>query len=447
MTEPVIAVGVLTSPEVRFALDGAFTWGLQRQPITGAHVARTVGGKVIIEGDAGQMTTEDGVLLEPRGAGPHAIRLEDVTIGVQFHWERKEPQWFSGSLRLLISGESLAAVNLVPVEEYLTSVIASEMSAASSLPFLKAHAISSRSWLLAQLEKSRSLKAAGSRRTSTSNEDPERHIRWYDREDHELFDVCADDHCQRYQGMTRASRPAVVEAVRSTRGLVLIYDGRVCDARFSKACGGVTEAFENVWEPVHHPYLTAVADVAGNEIAAIPSLSDSALAEQWIRKSPAAFCNTRDPRILSQVLVHVDQKTTDFYRWRVEYRQDDLAQLLQRKSGLDFGRILDLVPVVRGDSGRIIELKIVGTMRTMVIGKELEIRKVLSPSHLYSSAFVVDALDRRDGIPGRFVLTGAGWGHGVGLCQIGAAVMGENGYSHEQILKHYFHQAEIKALY
>lgn len=400
-----------------------------------------------MEGDRGQITAEDGVLLEPRGSGPHAIRLEDVTIGVQFHWERKEQQWFTGSLRFVVSGDGLAAVNMVPVEEYLTSVIASEMSAASSLPFLKAHAITSRSWLLAQLEKSRALKSAGGSAASTRYDDHERHIRWYDREDHELFDVCADDHCQRYQGMTRASRPAVAEAVRSTRGLVLTYNGQVCDARFSKACGGVTEAFENVWEPVHHPYLTAVADIAGDGPPAVPLLSDNTAAGQWIRSSPAAFCNTRDVRVLSQVLVHFDQKTTDFYRWQVEYGQDELAQLIERKSGMTFGRILELVPVVRGVSGRIIELTIVGSKRTMTVGKELEIRKILSPSHLYSSAFIVETLDRRDGIPERFILKGAGWGHGVGLCQIGAAVMGEKGYSHEQILKHYFRNAEIKALY
>jgi stage II sporulation protein D len=447
VTEPVIAVGVLTQPLVRFALDGAFTRGRGEETFTGSYTARASGGQIILEGKSGEIPADDGVLLEPRGDGPHVIRLEDVTIGAQFHWERKEPQRFSGSLGLVISGNELAAVNVVPVEEYLTSVIASEMSAASSLPFLKAHAITSRSWLLAQLEKSRALKTRGGKRPPSVFDDGDRHIRWYDREDHELFDVCADDHCQRYQGTTRPSGPEVVEAVRATRGIVLTYDGRICDARFSKACGGVTEAFENVWEPVQHPYLTPVADTPAETTGSLPSLSLDTAAEQWIRSSPPAFCNTRDPGILSQVLTHVDHETTDFYRWRVEYKQEELSRIVHQKSGLDFGAIVDLAPVVRGASGRLVQLKIVGTKRSMIIGKELEIRKFLSPSHLYSSAFVVESLDRERGIPARFVLTGAGWGHGVGLCQIGAAVMGERGYSHDQILKHYFRQGELQALY
>jgi stage II sporulation protein D len=447
VTEPVIAVGVVASPLVRFVLDGGFMAGMKQEMLSGLCAAHASGGEVVIEGSSGRITADDGVLIEPWGSGPHAIRLEDVTIGVHFHWERKEHQVFSGSLRFIVAGTDLVVVNVVPVEEYLTSVIASEMSAANSLPFLKAHAITSRSWLLAQLDKSRASKASGGSRTSTGFDEGEKHIRWYDREDHTLFDVCADDHCQRYQGITRASTLAVAEAVRATRGLVLMHDGHVCDARFSKACGGVTENFENVWEPVHHPYLTAVLDLADTQGAADRPLSEHGAAEKWIRTSPPALCNTLDPHILSQVLVDFDRETRDFYRWRVEYSQEELAQLVQRKSGIDFGHILDLIPVLRGASGRIIELRIVGSRRTMVVGKELEIRKILSPSHLYSSAFVVETLDRRDGIPARFILRGAGWGHGVGLCQIGAAVMGEMGYSHEQILKHYFSRVDIRAFY
>ncbi len=447
MKEPVIAVGVLTSPLVRFVLDGTFVCDSEEKRLTGPFRAYVSGGKVVIEGERRQITADDGVFLQPAEGDSHVIRLEDVTIGVQFHWERKEQQSFAGSLRFLVSGNALTAVNVVSVEEYLRSVIASEMSAASSLPLLKAHAITSRSWLLAQLEKSRQLKASGGRRPAAWIEDGEKHIRWYDREDHEQFDVCADDHCQRYQGITRASTPSVTEAVNATRGVVLMYEGKVCDARFSKTCGGVTELFEHVWEPVHYPYLAAVRDSAGGSAEAIPDLCQNSVAEQWIRSSGPGFCNTHDPEILSQVLVQFDRETTDFYRWRVEYGQEELAELIERKGALGLGKIVDLLPVSRGTSGRIIELKIVGTKRTMVVGKELEIRKLLSPSHLYSSAFVVDTLNRRNGIPGRFVLTGAGWGHGVGLCQIGAAVMGESGYSHEQILKHYFQNAEVKALY
>ena len=274
------------------------------------------------------------------------------------------------------------------------------------------------------------------------------YIRWYDREDHTIFDVCADDHCQRYQGITKASNATVAEAVRATRGQLLMYGQGICDARFSKCCGGVTEEFGYCWEDKDYPYLSAIRDDGKEASQPLPDLTQEAEAERWIRTSPESFCNTTDKKILLQVLNNYDQETTDFYRWEVEYTQDELSALILKRSGVDYGRIIDLVPVARGTSGRLWKLKIVGTKKTRTIGKELEIRRTLSPSHLYSSAFVIDRAElSAEGIPGRFILTGAGWGHGVGLCQIGAAVMGEQGYQYDAILLHYYTGATIDKLY
>ena len=344
--------------------------------------------------------------------------LKEVTIGIGFHWERKEEQTFCGALLLKEEDGQVRAINVVPVETYLTSVISSEMSANASLELLKAHAVISRSWLLKMMDGGQwtTLNPQPSTlnsQLSTLNCEGSI-IRWYDSEEHVGFDVCADDHCQRYQGITRQSNPNVVKAIEATCGQVLTYEGKVCDTRFSKCCGGMTEVFESCWQPVHHPYLAAKAD---------------------------PYCNTRDRRILSQVLNNYDQETVDFYRWTVSYTTDELSELVRRKSGIDFGRILDLVPIDRGASGRIITMKIVGEKRTLTVGKELEIRKWLSESHLYSSAFEVEKTENG------FILHGKGWGHGVGLCQIGAAVMGAKGYNYREILMHYFVDAEIKKLY
>ena len=372
-----------------------------------------------------------------------SFSLYDVTIGIKFHWERQETQIFSGTLKLVVEEEKITAINVLPVEDYLISVISSEMSASASPEFLKASAVISRSWLYAQIEKRKQLSNHDRGFFSFSKSDGEL-IRWYDREDHNIFDVCADDHCQRYQGITRASNPIVREVIKETRGEVLMDNDTICDARFSKCCGGVTEKFENCWEPVPHSYLTALRD---DEVPSYPDLTDEREAEQWIRTSPEAFCNTTDKEILSQVLNNYDQETSDFYRWKVEYTQEELSGLIHRKTGMDFGPIIDLIPLERGSSGRITKLKIVGVRRSFTIGKELEIRRTLSETHLYSSAFVVDKKDIRLDIPSRFILTGAGWGHGVGLCQIGAAVMGAKGYSYRKILTHYFPGASIEKRY
>ena len=383
-----------------------------------------------------------------------SFSLSDVTIGVNFHWERKETQTFLGTLHFVVESDKICAINELPVERYLESVISSEMSATSSLELLKAHAVISRSWLLAQMKKRREVAESGNNFFSFVKKD-DRLIRWYDREDHTIFDVCADDHCQRYQGITKETSPHVAEAIRQTKGQILMDGDDICDARFSKCCGGVTEEFQYCWEDTPKNYLSSVRDiiqgvksVGSASPAPLPSLQDEAAADAWIRSNPPAFCNTTDKKILSQVLNDYDQETADFYRWKVTLTQEKLKQLLDEKLKMNFGDILDLQAEERGKSGRISKLRIVGTEKTFVIGKELEIRRALSDTHLYSSAFVVDRCDIDEkGVPQRFDIIGAGWGHGVGLCQIGAAVMGEEGFDYDAILLHYYQGAEIKKVY
>ena len=360
--------------------------------------------------------------------------LEGVTIGKYFHWEKKENQTFSGDLTLLKKDDGTIAINTVDIESYLRSVISSEMSANASLELLKAHAVISRSWAMAQIG-SRKEKSCDTESLCSDGEI----VKWYDHEDHEDFDVCADDHCQRYQGLTRITREDVTDAILSTWGEVLMSDGRLCDARFSKCCGGAFEEFENCWENEHHNYLEGGRDILPEQ--PLPDLSDEAVAEDWILSRPDAFCAEPSAEVLKQILNDYDQKTTDFYRWEVHYTPHELSRLLKKKSGIDFGEILDIIPLARGTSGRIYRLAIEGEKCSMIVGKELEIRRWLSPTHLYSSAFVV-----RKSSSG-FTFYGAGWGHGVGLCQIGAAVMAQKGYNYRDILAHYFKNAEIKKIY
>lgn len=431
-SEPNIAVGILNAPAISFVLQGKFQCS-NGQTYEGTFAADHYQSKVKFQ----QM--EYAELIFTPTTDECFFELQDVVIGINFHWERKENQSFKGALKLIMDNGQLTAINLIRVEDYLTSVISSEMSATASNELLKAHAVISRSWLLHPiLNVKPHVKPHGL---------AAQHIKWYERDAHTHFDVCADDHCQRYQGITRASTQAVMDAIAATRGEVLMYDGKICDARFSKSCGGASETFENCWAPEHYPYLTKVIDNDSAPEGFDLDLTVGTNAERWIRESPAAFCNTTDKQVLSQVLNNYDQETTDFYRWKVTYTQDEIAELLHRRSGIDFGAIIDLIPQKRGESGRIIELKIVGTKQTVVVGKELEIRKWLSNSHLYSSAFVVDKAETTNGIPQQFTLIGAGWGHGVGLCQIGAAVMGEKGYLYDQILLHYFNGAELKRIY
>lgn len=434
--QPTVAVGIMNEAEVRVNFEGTYVCG---------DVACT-GDEVFVCQDnqiAWRGSLYDELLFA--GSSPaDCFWLKDVTIGVNFHWERKEDQKFAGDLKLIVEGGRLTAVNRIGVEDYLLSVISSEMSATASKNLLKAHAVISRSWLMAQWMKNRALEAAQTNYCSCM-EDEHSRIKWYDREDHTNFDVCADDHCQRYQGLTRASSPVVAEVIAETWGETLMHEGRICDARFSKCCGGVFEEFQNCWEPVKHPYLVKVRD--SEHPQDIPDLTQEDQAREWILGSAEAFCNTTDTHILSQVLNNYDQETKNFYRWTQAYDQAELSELIRNRSGIDFGQILDLIPVERGTSGRLVRLKIVGTKRTMVIGKELEIRRTLSTSHLYSSAFVVEKQGDQQGVPARFILHGAGWGHGVGLCQIGAAVMGEQGYTYDQILLHYFVGAAIECRY
>lgn len=435
---PQVKVGIMSEPVIDFVLNGEYV--VNGVALTGIQHAECRDGKVLWN-DA----SYDELLFEPKDVEKGWFTLVGVTIGVNFHWERKEDQSFRGSLKLIVEHGKLTTVNILSVEEYLLSVISSEMSATASLELLKAHAVISRSWLLAQIDKNKKL-AQNDEKYTTVQQSGDEFIKWYDREDHVNFDVCADDHCQRYQGITRESTDTVRQAIEATFGKVLMYDGELCDARFSKCCGGVYEEFENCWEPKHYPYLVAKRDDKDEDN--FPDLTKESAAEEWILTKPKAFCNTTDAKILSQVLNNYDQETQDFYRWRVSYTQDEIKDLIKNRSGVDYGKIKDLQPVARGTSGRLYKLKIVGEKLTRVIGKELEIRRTLSPSHLYSSAFIVERHDvDADGYPAKFVLRGAGWGHGVGLCQIGAAVMGEKGYNYKEILLHYFINAQITTLY
>lgn len=431
-------VGIVTEKAVRFVFNGEYVNTASGEFLAGEQRALFISGKIVFNGKL-----YEEIRFEPFRYEEASFDLKAVTIGKNFHWQRQEDQRFQGSLLLLAGTEGIITVNRAGVEEYLTSVISSEMNAHASKALLKAHAVISRSWLLAQIEKNRRI-TTDKTHYQTFFEDEQERVRWYDREDHRLFDVCADDHCQRYQGVTRASTPVVQEVVNETRGEILTYRQAICDARFSKCCGGVTEEFEYCWEPVHHFYLSRVRDDKENSL---PDLTQEAEAVKWIRSVPAAFCHTHDKEILKQVLNKYDLETPDFYRWKVVYSQRELATLVEKKLNMRFGSILDLVPLERGASGRISRLKIVGSERSFIIGKELEIRRVLSESHLYSSAFTVDKENLSEGIPERFVLMGAGWGHGVGLCQIGAAVMGANGYGYEEILSHYFPGAVIEKRY
>ena len=405
--EPQVTVGIVSGQKIVFCLNGNYT--AKGETISGQQTVELAEGGLLWRG---QNYRE--LKFQPQG-DEVSFTLNDVTIGVGFHWERQEQQTFRGTLRLVVEADKVLAINELPVEQYLESVISSEMSATSSPELLKAHAVISRSWLLCQMAKrEESVKRKEERGFFSFVKKDDELLRWYDREDHTLFDVCADDHCQRYQGITRASSPAVAEAIKATRGQVLVYDNELCDARFSKCCGGQTEEFQYCWENIKKPYLVSVSD---------------------------PFCHTSDKRILSQVLNDYDQETPDFYEWRVEYTQEELTELVNRKTKLDLGDIVDLVPLDRGMSGRIWRLQLVGTKRSFIIGKELEIRRALSETHLYSSAFKVEKRD------GRFIIKGRGWGHGVGLCQIGAAVMGEKGYDYDDILLYYYRGAEIKQEY
>lgn len=431
-TEPRVSVGILSNKTITFSFHSDYM--CVGEKAESDNVASYQDGKIHWKG---QLYNQ--LLFESTNINA-SFTLKDVLIGINFHWERKEDQEFRGALKLIVENDQVTAINLIKIEDYLTSVISSEMSATASLELLKAHAVISRSWLLAQIEKNKEI-ITDQTEYSTFSETENEFIRWYDREDHIHFDVCADDHCQRYQGITRASSNinTVKQAIAETRGQVLTSEDKICDARFSKCCGGAVEEFQNCWENIKFSYLTKLRD--DTNTYDLPDLTIESESIKWIKTRPKAFCNTQDKKILGQVLNNYDQETIDFYRWKVTYTQDELSALILRRSSIDFGIIQELIPIQRGTSGRLIKLKIVGSKKTLIIGKELEIRRILSTSHLYSSAFYIE----REGK--QFTFIGAGWGHGVGLCQIGAAVMGEQGYSYDKILLHYYVGAKIENLY
>jgi len=443
---PEIEVGILKGEGIRFSLHGSYGMAGSEETLQGELEAHVSGDKIELIQDGNLFGAREQIIFYPEEGARNRIVIRDVVIGIGFHWEQKEDQEFLGALKLMVSEQQIQVVNVVSVEDYLVSVISSEMRGDSSPALLEAHTIISRSWLLAQIEKQNRLDQKGEA-YEMIHQTEEEYIRWYDREDHHEFHVCADDHCQRYQGITRAHNVEVERAVNKTRGQVLVYGTQICDARFSKCCGGVVEEFEYCWEPVAHPYLRRVDDNPPGRRINTADLKIETHAVSFIESSPEAFCNTKDATLLRQVLNDYDRSFSDFYRWELRLSQEELAALILKKSGFDFGTIMDLLPVERGESGRLVRLKVIGSLLTLTVGKELEIRRWLSESHLYSSAFTVEKQEFSNGVPGVFVLHGAGWGHGVGLCQIGAAVMASKGYTHKEILEHYFLDANLEKRY
>ncbi len=457
MSEPRLRVGLVQGrPRLRLRLQGRHelvSWSdtsIVLEP--GDYEAATASrGLVKLRSVQHPGVSLDGVALRivPMVPEQASLLLREVTVGVDFHWQHEEDLVFRGTLCLERRAGGLDAVNEIALEDYLVSVISSEMSARCPLALLRAHAIISRSWLLAQQEGRAGPGAQPAAAAAPVERDGALHIRrWYDREDHVHFDVCGDDHCQRYQGITRAFTPQATEAVRHTQGLVLLHDGTVCDARFSKCCGGFTELFSSAWGDEDPAYLQAFADLpASREPGYSLPLSDEEHARRFIAGEPQAFCQGVPADLLGQLLPELDHDTADFYRWEQVLEQQELQGLLQSKLGLDTGAVRALTPLARGPSGRLIALGIEAERVRLVLGKELEIRRALSPSHLYSSAFIVRPEGEVAGVPERFRLRGAGWGHGVGLCQIGAAVMAERGYDHRAILAHYYRGAKLQRRY
>ncbi|MGV8057505.1 MAG: SpoIID/LytB domain-containing protein [Smithellaceae bacterium] len=436
--EPKIKVALLQNcRESQIALNGNFTLSGRDIAAKLLNIQNLAGNVILRNAEKEKAISGKEIFL---AAGESSTFSLDVQIGIDFHWQRTGQQTFRGNIILRANPDSsFHLINEIPVEDYLASVISSEMSAQAPLEFLKAQAITARSWLAAMLERKNSTAGASGMERINNDEI----IRWHDTNDHEGFDVCADDHCQRYQGITRITSAAVNRAIQETRGIHLVYNNKICDARYYKACGGRTEVFASAWEDQSFPYLQSVTDHSGS-YAAINSEED---ARKWLLGSPVAYCNTQDTKLLSEILPSFDQETIDFYRWQVNYVREELEELLYRKSGIDFGTLQNLLPVERGPSGRISKLKISGTKQTVIVGKELEIRRWLSPSHLLSSAFIVSTKHSPSGVIERFILNGGGWGHGVGLCQIGAAVMASKGFSAEDILSHYFSGAKLQKLY
>jgi len=444
--EPKITVGILSEKKIYFDLYGEFNVEGLNQILSGRFSVELIKDKIICKRGDEIFEFLNEVIFEPVDPSIESFLIKDVIIGLKFHWERREKQRFAGTLKIIKDNGKLTVLNIISIENYLSSVISSEMNAKSSLQLLKAQAIVSRSWLLSQLQRSKYLKKEKTKSTNEFVSENEI-VRWYDKEDHKYFDVCADDHCQRYQGVTKIISDVALQAIEQTRGVVLTYDNKLCDGRYSKSCGGITESFYNVWEPIQIAYLTTVVDYKYEPENFDLNFDSEINASKWIKGNVPSFCNLTDKKIISQVLNDFDQETKDFYRWKVEYTQEELREIINSKTQMDFGNIIDLIPIERGYSARIIKLKIKGTKKELTFGKELEIRRILSKTHLYSSAFVVDKGNIVNNVPQNFTFYGAGWGHGVGLCQIGAAYMASKGYQFDEILFHYFIGTKLKKLY
>ena len=433
--EPLIKIGIIqNATQVSGKLNGKFR--LNDVVISDVFRAEAKDGLIIFYDCHGEvLARNDELLIENMGDGNFTIN--DVIIGIDFHWQRSEPQTFAGSLSLLADGDSFVGVNKITLDSYIRVVISSEMNERAPLEFLKAQAIVARSWAMAALQ----IEEMDEYSMRTQNNEV---IRWYCRGKHHLFDFCADDHCQRYHGILKTVSPQAFSATKETRGVFLVSNGEICDARYHKSCGGISDDFHIAWEYKEVPYLSAISDA----LFPYAFISDEEQATEWITKTPAAYCNVTDKKILAAILPSFDQETTDFFRWKIVYQREELEELIKGKSEIEIGKLVDIVPLARGCSGRIFRLKIIGTTGEVVIGKELEIRRWLSKSHLYSSAFVIKKIGTdRDGFPIEFILNGAGWGHGIGLCQIGAANMAWQGFSAEEILRHYFNHTQLMKLY
>jgi stage II sporulation protein D len=438
--QPKITVGIMNrQAKITGRLNGNFCAN-ESGLISGRFTGKLEGEMVVVADDSDRkIIRSPSVRLTPQKDSN--FELFNVTIGNRFHWERTEDQTFMGDLILLSCNDgTMVAINEIPVEDYLKSVVSSEMSAEAPAEFLKAHAIVSRSWVLSAVSRRKRRKETSVQTMKGSQEEI---VRWYDRENHALFNVCADDHCQRYHGITKIVSEQAERAVRESHGMVLTQHNKICDARYSKACGGITENFETAWGDKRIPYLTSISDSP----APYEPIETEEEASAWIYSEPEVYCNTKEKGLLEKILSDFDRETGNFFRWTIEYSRTELEEILREKSGIDFGMLKEIIPIRRGPSGRISCLRIVGSKENILVGKELEIRRWLSRSHLLSSCFIVEAEQGPRGEAKRFILRGAGWGHGVGLCQIGAAVMATQGRSAEEILKHYFRGVEIRKIY
>jgi SpoIID/LytB domain protein len=442
--EPLLNVGILTDKKISFELYGDYQAFGFKDTFSGVFAAEVRNNVIVCSNNDTKLEISDEIEFDPSDPISESFLIKDVVIGSGFHWERKEKQRFNHTLKIISEGQNVIATNVIPLESYLASVISSEMSAKSPLELLKAQAVVARSWVLAQNEKANK-KGIEKNNSQGFLELEDEIVKWYDNKEHKLFDVCADDHCQRFQGVTKITSEAAREAITQTKGIVLLSEENICDTRYSKCCGGITEFYENVWEPVKHSYMSSVIDYKYEPETFSIDFSDENNARKWITGNPPAFCNTTDEKTLSNILIDYDRETKNFYGWQISYEQKELSELIKDKCGIDFGDILDLVPIERGASARLVKLKIIGTKKELTVGKELEIRRILSDTHLYSSAIIIDKSE--EDIPKQFIIKGAGWGHGVGLCQIGAAVMAQKGFQFDAILLHYFTNANLKRIY